>query len=83
MERTVPSTASDEIALYLRTIYSLLRTTAEFQIRTLEETHAATNSSLHLDARKSTPDTSAFIYSLLRLPDCMPDVRSVILGSPR
>ena len=80
MERTVPSTASDEIALYLRTIYSLLRTTAEFQIRTLEETHAATNSSLHLDARKSTPDTSAFIYSLLRLPDCMPDVRSVILG---
>ncbi len=80
MERTVPSTASDEIALYLRTIYSLLRTTAEFQIRTLEETHAAINSSLHLDARKSTPDTSAFIYSLLRLPDCMPDVRSVILG---
>ena len=80
MERTVPSTASDEIALYLRTIYSLLRTTAEFQISALEETHAATNSSLHLNARLSTPDTSAFIYSLLRLPDSMPDVRSVILG---
>lgn len=80
MERTVPSTASDEIALYLRTIYSLLRTTAEFQISALEETHAATSSSLHLNARLGTPDTSAFIYSLLRLPDCMPDVRSVILG---
>lgn len=80
MERTVPSTASDEIALYLRTIYSLLRTTAEFQISALEETHAATNSSLHLNARLGRPDTSAFIYSLLRLPDCMPDVRSVILG---
>ena len=80
MERTVPSTASEEIALYLRTIYSLLRTTDEVQIRALEEVHAATNSSLHPDARKSSPDTSAFIYSLLRLPDCMPDVRSVVLG---
>lgn len=80
MERTVPSTASEEIALYLRTIYSLLRTSAEVQIRSLEEVHAATNSSLHPDARKVSPDTSAFIYSLLRLPDCMPDVRSVVLG---
>ena len=80
MERTVPSTASEEIALYLRTIYSLLRTSAEVQIRSLEEVHAATNSSLHPDARKISPDTSAFIYSLLRLPDCMPDVRSVVLG---
>ena len=34
MERTVPKTASEEIELYLRTIYSLLRTTTEIQIRT-------------------------------------------------
>lgn len=80
MERTVPSTASDEISLYMRTIYSLLRTTAEIQISALEETHAATSSALHPDARKNTLDTSAFIYSILRLPDCMPDVRSVVLG---
>ncbi len=80
MERTVPSTASEEIALYLRTIYSLLRTTDEVKIWALEEVHAATNSSLHPDVRKSSPDTSAFIYSLLRLPDCMPDVSSVLLG---
>ena len=80
MERTVPSTASEEIALYLRTMYSLLRTSAEVKVRSLEEVHAATNSSLHLNARNFAPDTSAFIYSLLRLPDCMPDVRSVVLG---
>ncbi len=80
MERTVPSTASEEIDLYLRTIYSLLRTTAEVQIRSLEEVHAATNSSLHPLARSARVDTSAFIYSLLRLPDCLPDVRSVVLG---
>lgn len=80
MERTVPSTASEEIELYLRTIYSLLRSTTDVQIRSLEEVHAGMNSSLHPDARRETPDTSAFIYSLLRLPPCMPQVRTVILG---
>lgn len=80
MDRTVPSTASEEIELYLRTIYSLLRSTTEVQIRTLEETHAGMNSSLHPDARKQSPDTSAFIYSLLRLPDEMFSVSKVVMG---
>ncbi len=80
MERTVVSTASEEIELYIRTVYSLLRSTTEVQIRTLEEVHGGMNSSLHPDARKSSPDISAFIYSLLRLPLCMPQVRTVILG---
>ncbi|MDD5369043.1 MAG: hypothetical protein PHQ40_08160 [Anaerolineaceae bacterium] len=80
MERTVPRTATEEVDLYVRTIYSLLRSTAEVQIRTLEEVHAGMNSLLHPEARSSVPDTSAFIYSLLRLPDCMPKVRLVVLG---
>ncbi len=80
MERTVPKSATDEIDLYLRTIYSLLRSTTEVQIRTLEEVHAGMNSSLHPDARKIAPDTSAFIYTSLRLPACITDVRSIVLG---
>jgi len=80
MERTVPKSASDEIELYLRTIYSLLRSTAEVQIRTLEEVHAGMNSSLHPDARKVTPDISAFIYASLRLPTCITEVQSIVLG---
>lgn len=80
MERTVPSTASEEIELYLRTIYSLLRSTTEVQIRTLEEVHAGTNSSLHPDARRMEPDTSAFIYAMLRLPEVLPSVKSIVLG---
>jgi hypothetical protein len=80
MERTVPKSATDEIDLYLRTLYSLLRSTTEVQIRTLEEVHAGMNSSLHTDARKTTPDISAFIYSILRLPPCIPHVKSIILG---
>jgi hypothetical protein len=80
MERTVPTTASEEIELYLRTIYSLLRSTTDVQIRTLEEVHTATNSLLHPDARKQSPDISAFIFAMLRLPAVMPDVRLVVLG---
>jgi hypothetical protein len=80
MERTVPSTVSEEIELYLRTYYSLLRTTAEVQIRTLEEVHAQTKSLLHPGARELTPDMSALIYCLLRLPPVMRHIRLVVLG---
>ena len=80
MERTVPSTASEEIELYQRTYYSLLRSTAEVRIRTLEEVHGATNSLMHSAARELRPDMAAFIYCLLRLPEVMPYVQLVILG---
>ena len=80
MERTVPSTASEEIELYLRTVYSLLRSTTEVQVRTLEEVHMGLNSTLHTGARSQSPDVSAFIYSSLRLPQCITHVRSVIMG---
>ena len=80
MERTVPRIASEEIELYLRTLYSLLRSTTEIQIRTLEEVHAGMSSLLHPNARNIEPDPSAFIYSLLRLPDIMPEVSTVLLG---
>jgi hypothetical protein len=80
MERTVPSTASEEIDLYVRTIYSLLRSTTQVQIRTLEEVHGGIHSLLHPGARLRAPDLSAFIYSILRLPACMPQVRSIVLG---
>src|SRR5512147_2392705 len=80
MERTVPSATSEEIKLYRSTMYSLLRSSTDVQIRTLEEVHAGMNSLLHRDAREPSPDISAFIYSALRLPDSLPDVRFVILG---
>jgi hypothetical protein len=80
MERTVPSTASEEIELYMRTYYSLLRSSAEVKIRTLEEVHAGMNSLLHPSAREVESDMSAFIYALLRLPDCVPDAQLVVLG---
>lgn len=80
MERTVPTTESEEVELYQRTYYSLLRSTAEVKLRTLEEVHGGMNSLLHPRARQPEPDMPAFIYSILRLPDCMPDVQLVVMG---
>ena len=80
MRRTLLKEEADKITLYMRTYYSLLRTTGEVQIRTLEETYIATESSLHPDADGADPDMSAFVYTSLRLPRCILDVRLVVLG---
>jgi hypothetical protein len=80
MDRTVPRTGSEEVELYIRTYYSLLRSTGDVQIRTLEEVHANMGSSLHADARAPHVDMSAFTYTTLRLPACISKVERVVLG---
>ncbi len=80
MDRTVPKTGSEEIELYMRTYYSLLRSTHTIQIETLVESHMAMDSSLHVHARSPQPDVSALVYTSLRLPACMTDVDFVLLG---
>lgn len=80
MERTVPSRGSDDIALYLRTYYSLLRSSREVQIKTLLEAHTRINSALHVAADETQPDMAALIYVILRLPSCIGQARLVVLG---
>ncbi len=80
MERTVPEVISEEIELYSRTYYSLLRASTEIKIRSLEEVHAGMNSLLHAKARQSPPDMSALIYSILRLPAEIHAVQLVMLA---
>ena len=80
MDRTVPKTGSEEIELYMRTYYSLLRSTHTVQIETLVETHMAMESSLHVLARSPEPDAAALTYSSLRLPTAMADVNYVVVG---
>ena len=43
-------TTSDEIALYIRTYYSLLRSSGDVRVRAFEEAHLFSRSSLHLGA---------------------------------
>jgi hypothetical protein len=80
MERTVPTTGSEEISLYMRTYYSLLRTTDEVQIRSLVEAHLGMNSSLHVYARDKDPDPGVLVYCSLRLPPCIRQTRLVVMG---
>jgi hypothetical protein len=83
MDRTVPTSGNEEINLYLRTYYSLLRSTREVQIKTLIEAHTRMNSALHVAADESRPDMAAFIYCLLRMPDCLPQLRLVLMGQSK
>lgn len=80
MDRTVPSSGNEEINLYLRTYYSLLRSTREVQIKTLIEAHKRIHSALHVAADDSKPDMAAFIYTILRMPACLSKVRLIIMG---
>ena len=72
MERQKPDTTTNEIALYLRTVYSLLRSSGEVRVRSFEEAHSFSNSSLHIGAREAAVDVGAFGYAAARLPECMP-----------
>ncbi len=80
MLRDIPSRGNEEIELYMRTYYSLLRSTSDIRVRSLEETHCAMNSSLHVGADDAVPDVSAFVYSVMRLPQCMPSVCLILMG---
>jgi hypothetical protein len=80
MDRTVPKTGSEEIELYLRTIYSLLRSSDAVHLDALVEAHLAMNSSLHLHGREPVPDASALFYAIMRLPPCIADVDLVVMG---
>lgn len=80
MDRTVPNTGSEEIELYMRTYYSLLRSTHTIQIESLVETHMAVDSSLHEHSRAAKPDVAALVYASLRLPPCVIQVDLITLG---
>ena len=80
MDRTIPSSGNEEIQLYVRTYYSLLRSTRAVPIKTLEEAHKGMHSALHIGADASEPDMAAFIYAILRLPQCFYQVRLVVMG---
>ena len=80
MDRRIPVSGNEDIELYMRTYYSLLRSSGEVEIRSLEETHSGMGASLHQDANSPNLDLSAFVYSAMRLPACIAQVRLTLLG---
>ncbi len=83
MDRQPPRATNNEIDLYIRTYYSLLRSSAEVSVRAFEEPHIYSRSSLHAGARDAAPDLAAFAYSAARLPECMPSIRLLVLGQSK
>ncbi len=69
-----------DVELYIRTYNTLLRSSGEVNLKALIQAHYNIDSSLHPDARKPYPDMSAFIYSVLRLPDVINHCELVLLG---
>jgi len=80
VDRQPPRATSDEIDLYIRTYYSLLRSSGDVRVRAFEEAHLSSRSSLHLGAEAAEPDLAAFAYSAARLPDCMARIHRIVLG---
>ena len=80
MDRATPVAHNEEIELYIRTYYSLLRSSGAIRVRSLEDTHAAMNSNLHYQAAQPDLDMSALSYAALRLPDCIPETSLLVLG---
>jgi hypothetical protein len=80
VDRQPPRTTSNEIDLYIRTYYSLLRSSGDVRVRSFEEAHVWSASSLHPGAQGAEPDLAAFAYSAARLPDCIAHTRRLVLG---
>jgi hypothetical protein len=69
-----------EVEMYIRTFHTLLRSSGEVGLKALVQAHYNIDSSLHPEARSSKPDLSAFIYSVLRLPDAVLNCNRILLG---
>ncbi len=80
MDRTVPKTGGEEIALYVRTYYSLLRSSRAVHLDALVEAHLTMGASLHAHGRAPTPDAAAMFYAVMRLPLCIADADLVVMG---
>ena len=80
MDRTVPTSGNEEIQLYMRTYYSLLRSTSPVPIKVLMEAHRGMRSALHVQAHEPVPDLAAFNYVTLRLPEVIDQVNLVVMG---
>jgi len=80
MLRTLPETINTEIDLYIRTYYSLLRSSEPIRIRSLEESYSITRASLHPEPSAPHIDVAAFTYAVARLPGAIHKTTHVIMG---
>ncbi len=78
--RTEPVAGKREVDLYVRTYTTVLQSSGAVGVSSLEPAHVTAAPSLHAGAAEREPDLNAMIYSIQRLPDCIMDVRDIVLG---
>jgi hypothetical protein len=69
-----------DVEMYIRTYQTLLRSSGEVGLKALIQAHYNIDSVLHPEARSNSPDMSAFIYAVLRLPTAILYCSRVLLG---
>ena len=75
-----PVPGKREVDLYVRTYTTLLQSSGAIGVSSLEPAHLTAAASLHAGATEATPDMNAFMYSTMRLPASIVDVRQIVLG---
>ena len=82
VDRQPPRATSDEIDLYIRTYYSLLRSSGDVRVRAFEEAHLYSRSSLHLGAEDARARTSPRSRTRAGAParTACRSVRRIVLG---
>ena len=68
------STEIDALELHLRTYHSVLKSSSEIRIASLQETHDNARPILHINSGGNKIDIPALIYTSLRLPQCIDKV---------
>lgn len=77
------SAGNRDVELYVRTYRTLLQSSGDIRIKTLVPAHVAIQSVLHPNAESPFPDMSALIYSTLRLPPSIVNIKRILLGVSR
>lgn len=78
-----PASAFSPLTAYTETFQPQGACSSSLCLSDLEPLHCALDSSLHRGADHDEVTTSAFLYSVMRLPDCMEHVDCVLLASSR
>ncbi|MBJ7604155.1 MAG: hypothetical protein JF888_13335 [Candidatus Dormibacteraeota bacterium] len=71
------------VELYVRTYTTMLQSSGEIRIDSLQQAHLAMRSALHPLAADREMDMGAFLYAIRRLPATLARSRRVVLGQSR
>ncbi|MCE5282265.1 MAG: hypothetical protein LLG93_09220 [Deltaproteobacteria bacterium] len=73
-------TGGELVEKNIRTYQTLLKGSVDIHLESFVETHLEMEPTLHPLAESSQIDITAFLYAAIRLPDCIHQVRRVLLG---